>query len=145
MDWKTVFVRGFAPSLSTPGLERLHAALEADEPAVMQGGTTRPLAIKYTLGLTVERADAVAFAVWEPGQTVATVQAEYATIMRHAAARLGDPDWSCPSLAPFYRWYDCTPRSQVFAELAAAVAEVLAARGVTVEDWRLAEALQGRR
>jgi hypothetical protein len=145
MNWRDVFVKGFAPSLSTPGLERLHAALESNDPAVMQGGVTHPPAIQHCHDLTVERADAVAFAGWEPGQSVGTVQTAYRLMTQESAVRLGDADWSCPSLAPFYRWYDRTPRAEVFAELAAVVAEVLAARGVTVQDWRTAEALQGRR
>jgi hypothetical protein len=145
MTWRDVFLKGFAPSLSTPDLERLHAALEADDTAIMQGGLTRPPAIQHCLDLTVERVDAVAFAGWEPGQSVGTVQTAYRLLTQEAAVRLGDADWSCPSLAPFYRWYDRTPRAEVFRELAVVVAEVLAARGVTVEDWRTAEAINGRR
>jgi hypothetical protein len=145
MDWKDVFVRGFAPSLPTAGLERLHAALESDDPAIMQGGVTRPPAIANCLDLTVDRVDAVAFCGWEPDQSVGTVQTAYRLLTQEAAVRLGDADWSCPSLAPFYRWYDRTPRAEVFRELAAVVAEVLAARGVTVTDWRTAEAINGRR
>jgi hypothetical protein len=145
MNWRDVFVRGFAPSLSDAGLTRLHAALESDDPAIMQGGVTRPPAITNCLDLTVERADAVAFTVWKPGQSVHAVQTAYRLLTQEAAVRLGDADWSCPSLAPFFRWYDRTPRSQVFAELAAVVAEVLAARGAEVADWRTAESLNGRR
>jgi hypothetical protein len=145
MDWKDVFVRGFAPSLSDDGLTRLHAALESDDPAIMQGGVTRPPMIANCLDLTVERVDALAFAVWTPGQSVGTVQTAYRQLTEAAAIRLGDRDLSCPSLAPFYRWYDRTPRGTVFTELAATVAEVLAERGVTVQDWRTAEAINGRR
>lgn len=65
--WRKVWRKGFAPLLSTAGLEALKKALETDDPALIQGATTNPPPLECVQDWPVEGACAVSYALWKGG------------------------------------------------------------------------------
>lgn len=129
-SWRTVWRSGFAPILSTAGLEALKVALETDDPRLAQGLTTTPPPLWCVQGWICEGCCPLAFCgVIDAGgfgvATVGDAEAAFSKFCFEADQRLGEPA-AC-------RWFlnaiDDTPRKQMFAELLAEVKLELARRG----------------
>src|SRR5258706_2911603 len=64
-SWRKVWRDGFAPQLSTAGLDALRHALREDDTRLIQGVTTSPPPIPCLREWAVEGACAVAFCAWQ--------------------------------------------------------------------------------
>lgn len=124
--WKRTFREGFAPSFSTKGLEALAEALRADDPHLMQGGTTDPPPLMCVQDFPCECACPVAFVGWkgEELETVGEVEEFFAKACFEADQRLGEPA-ACRYLL---NWVDDSSRDVLRKELLAEVEVVLAER-----------------
>jgi hypothetical protein len=60
-----IFTAGIAPRLGLAGLQALRDALERDEPALIQGNTTKPDLNTTCRGEPCEGACGVAYALWK--------------------------------------------------------------------------------
>lgn len=120
------FVNGIAPVVSTAALRRLLAAVEADDPALIQGATTTPAPLLILADWPVEAACALGFCGWrgEGLETVAQVEEYFATTCFKADQGLGEP----AGCRWFLNWFDETPRPEMRRDLAELLREVLAGR-----------------
>jgi hypothetical protein len=125
-SWRLVWRQGFAPVLSTAGLEALREALVLDDPRLMQGSTTCPPPLICVQDWPVEGACALGFCGWQGDglATVGQVEEFFAQACFEADARLGEP----AACRWFLNWFDDTPRDQMRAELLAEVERELANR-----------------
>jgi hypothetical protein len=145
-SWRLAWRNGFAPQLTDAELLALHEALATDDERLTQGSTTTPPPLMCVQDWPVEAGCVLGFcgAIANGGFGTATVgEAEefFATKCFQADQSLGEP----AACRWFLNWFDDTPRPEVLRDLLAEVERALADRGVTVEDWRLAEAINGRR
>lgn len=136
-SWRTVWRGGFAPVLSTAGLEALAKALRDDDPRLTQGSTTTPPPLICVQDWPVEAADAVGFCGWQGDGlgTVGQVEEHFARCCHAANERLGEPGEPA-ACRWFLNWFDDTPRADMRRELLAEVELALAGRlpPVTVAD-----------
>jgi hypothetical protein len=118
-SWRTVWREGFAPSLSTAGLEALRNALAADDPRLTQGSTTTPPPLMCVQDWPVEAACALGYCGWqgEGLRTVGEVEEYFAKCCFEADQRLGEP----AACRWFLNWYDDCPRDEMRRELLAEV------------------------
>ncbi len=125
-EWKKCWREGFAPNLSTKGLEALHLALATDDPRLIQGSTTAPRR-PGMLGLfPVEAACAIGFCGWKGDglEIVAAVDKFFDQACQKADQFLGKTSaWRL-----FLNWYDLTPRDEMRSQLLAEVELELAER-----------------
>jgi len=119
-SWRAVFREGFAPALSTAGLEALAKALREDDEKVQQCGTT-------VVGWGFDPAKnepvcccPIAYAIWkgEDVQTAEDVDIAFDQVCKEA----GDES------VLFIRWVDSVPREQMLDQLLPEVESVLAER-----------------
>jgi len=125
-SWRLVWRNGFAPVLSTAGLEALREALQLDDPRLTQGSTTTPPPLACVQDWPVEAACALGFCGWhgEGLETVGQVEEYFAQVCFEADCRLGEP----AACRWFLNWFDDTPRDQMRQELLAEVERELANR-----------------
>jgi len=128
--WRLAWREGLAPVLSTAALQALYRALEADDPALLQGATCVPPPLEYAADWPVEAACGIGYCGWrgEGLQTVQEVEEFFHRTCWEADQRLGHP----AVVRFFLNWFDDTPREAMRAELRAEVARTLAGRGVTL-------------
>jgi hypothetical protein len=109
--WQLVWRDGFAPSLSTAGLQALQRALREDDPRLIQGATTSPPPMACVQEWPVEGCCAVGFCAWqgEGIDSVGGVEEFFANACFEADQRLGDP----AACRWFLNWFDDTPRDQM--------------------------------
>ncbi|MCX7664984.1 MAG: hypothetical protein N2112_05510 [Gemmataceae bacterium] len=114
-SWRTVWREGFAPSLSTAGLEALREALINHSEELSQGSTTTPPPLMCVQDWPVEAACAVGYCGWrgEGLETVGEVEEYFARCCFEADQRLGEP----AACRWFLNWFDDTPREEMCAEL----------------------------
>ncbi len=124
--WQTVFHEGFAPSLSTAGLEELRDALHARSCELSQGSTTTPPPLMCVQEWPVEAACAIGYCGWrgEGLETVGEVEEYFARCCFEADQRLGEP----AACRWFLNWFDDTPREHMCRELAVEVELILKQR-----------------
>lgn len=113
--WRECWQKGFIPSISTPGLEALMKALTNDDPALMQGCTTKPPPLMAVQDWPVEGADAIGYCGWKGDNlaTVGEVEKFFAKACFDADQRMGE----VASCRHFLNWYDDTPRDEMRREL----------------------------
>lgn len=135
-SWRKVWRGGAAPLLSTPGLEALLRALEADDPRLVQGQTTVPVPLQCVQDWPVEGADAVAFCGWAGDglETVGEVEEFFARMCFEIDRRLGEP----AACRWFLNFWDETPRRELFALVAGEVRRAL--RDRALDEAALADA-----
>jgi hypothetical protein len=110
-SWRKVWREGFAPVLSTAGLQALRKALTADDTRLIQGSTSSPPPLMCVQDWPVEAACALGFCAWqgEGLETVAEVEEFFARTCYEADQRLGEP----AACRYFLNWFDDTPRPQM--------------------------------
>ncbi|MCE9563842.1 MAG: hypothetical protein K8U57_17505 [Planctomycetes bacterium] len=125
-SWRLVWREGFAPVVSTTGLESLRAALQSDDPRLTQGSTTTPPPLMCVQDWPVEAACALGFCGWQGDdlETVGQVEEFFARLCFEADQRLGEP----AACRWFLNWFDDTPRSEMRRELLAEVERELSER-----------------
>lgn len=130
-SWRMVWRNGFAPLVSTAGLQALRKALNTDDARLMQGATTSPPPLMCVQEWPVESACALGFCGWqgEGLETVGEVEEFFARMCFEADQRLGEP----AGCRYFLNWFDDTPRHEMRPQLLAEVDRTLAER-IAVED-----------
>src|SRR4051812_30523867 len=71
-SWRKVWREGFAPQLSTSGLEALRKALHEDDPRLIQGATTSPPPLQCVQDWPVDACCVLGFCSWQ-GEALETV------------------------------------------------------------------------
>lgn len=114
-NWKEVWRKGVAPSISTPGLKALQKALESNDRKLIQGAMTNPPPIPHMQDASVDGACAIAYCGWygDGLETVGEVEDFFVKTCLEINHRLGEPG-GCFS---FINWFDETPRQKVNEEL----------------------------
>jgi len=109
--WRKVWRDGFAPSLSTAGLEALRTALMTNDGRLLQGATTSPPPMACVQKWPVEATCAVGFCAWhgEGLDTVGEVEEFFARSCHEADERLREP----AACRYFLEWFDDTPRDEM--------------------------------
>jgi hypothetical protein len=123
--WLLCWRDGIAPQLANRQLQALRDALASDDPRLVQGATTTPPPLQCVADWPVEAADAIAFTGWQDGlETVGEVEEFFARMCFECDYRIGEP----AACRHFIRWWDETPRPEVFKALLAEVEATLASR-----------------
>jgi hypothetical protein len=125
-SWRLVWRDGFAPILTTTGLEALRDALLLDDPRLTQGSTTTPPPLMCVQDWPVEAACALGYCGWQ-GEgllTVGEVEEFFAKSCYEADHRLGEP----AACRHFLNWFDDSPREEMRRDLLAEVELALAVR-----------------
>jgi hypothetical protein len=128
-----VWREGFAPVLSTTGLEALWQALRTDDPRLTQGSTTTPPPLMSVHDWDVVGCCSIGYCGWQGCglETVGEVEEFFSRTCFEADQRLGEPGGS----HWFLNWFDDTPREQMQTELLAEVERTLSQRyGVEVGE-----------
>jgi hypothetical protein len=114
-SWRMVWREGFAPVLSTPGLEALWQALREDDPQLTQGSTTTPPPVGCMEGAAVEGCCGIGWCGWKGDrrETVGEVEEFFARCCFEADQRLGET----AGCRWFLNWFDDTPRDEMRASL----------------------------
>jgi hypothetical protein len=125
-SWRKVWRDGFAPVLSTAGLQALRRALLGDDGRLTQGSTTTPPPLMCVQEWPVEGACALGYCGWQGDglETVGEVEEFFARSCFEADQRLGEP----AACRWFLNWFDDTPRDEMRRELLAEVTRTLAER-----------------
>ena len=125
-SWRMVWRNGFAPILSTTGLQSLRDALRSDDMRLVQGTTTTPPPLMCVQDWPVEAACALGFCGWQGDglEAVGQVEEHFAKCCFEADERLGEP----AACRWFLNWFDDTPRSEMLKELLEEVELALAER-----------------
>lgn len=125
-SWRLVFRDGFAPVLSTRGLETLAEALRTDDPRLTQGSTTTPPPLMCVQDWPCEAACPLGFCGWQGDDLTSVGQVEefFARACFEADQRLGEP----AACRWFLNWFDNTPRDAMRAALLAEVELALSQR-----------------
>src|SRR5438552_1232620 len=125
-SWRKVWRDGFAPVLSTVGLQELRKALVRDDARLTQGATTTPPPLQCVLDWPVEGACALGYCAWQGDglESVGEVEEFFARACFEADQRLGEP----AACRWFLNWYDDTPREEMRRQLLAEVNRILAQR-----------------
>lgn len=127
--WRYCWRAGVAPCLSTQALVALRAALESDDPRLIQGSTTEPPPLACVQDWPCEAGCAIGFAGWqgEGLETVGEVNEFFARVCFDIDARLGE----AAGCRWFLAWFDETPRDVMRRELLAEIDLALSARKAT--------------
>ena len=129
-SWRKVFRDGFAPVLSTKGLEALRDALKSDDPRLVQGTSTVPAPLICVEDWPCEGACAVGFCGWQGDdkQTVGACSESFAVACFEADQLLGEP----AACRWFLNWFDDCPRDEMLRELLPEVEAALTARETAI-------------
>jgi hypothetical protein len=125
-SWRQVWRDGFAPVLSSAGLDALRGALRRDDPRLIQGSTSTPPPLMCVRDWPVEAACALGFCGWQGDglDNVGEVEEFFARVCFEADQRLGEP----AACRWFLNWFDDTPREVVRRELISEVELALSRR-----------------
>ncbi len=125
-SWRLTWRKGIAPQLSTNGLKALQAALESDDPRLLQGATTTPPPLQCVQDWPVEAACALGYCGWigEGLESVAEVEEYFAKLCFAIDQTLGEP----AACRWFINWTDDTPRDEMRAQLLVEVRRTLTER-----------------
>src|SRR5258706_9396745 len=118
-SWQRCWRLGLVPLLTPAGLAALRAALESDDPRLVQGATTEPLPIALFADAAVEGACAVGFSLWQ-GCGLDRVGALHLAFRRLCATADDLLDEPLGTVA-FLNWFDETPRGEMRRELLAEI------------------------
>src|SRR5262245_49936948 len=108
--WRKVWRDGFAPLLSTAGLQALRQALIEDDDRLLQGVTTSPPTTSVH-DRPVEGTCAVGYTAWhgEGLESIGEIERHFAESCREADRRLGEAG----ACRYFLNWFDDAPREQM--------------------------------
>src|ERR1700722_19711662 len=125
-SWRMVWRDGFAPVLSTVGLEALWKALRQDDPHLGQGATTTPPPLACNSERVLEGCCSIGWCGWKGGKLEKGGEVEefFARSCFEADQLLGEP----AACRWFLNWFDDTPRQQMRLELLAEVERTLEQR-----------------
>lgn len=125
-SWRKVWREGFAPLLSTAGMQALLTALQSDDKRLLQGATTSPPPMMGVQDWPVEATCAVGFCAWqgEGLTTVGEVDEYFSRACYEVDQRLGEPS----ACRYFLNWFDDTPRHAMRRLLLEEVEQELARR-----------------
>lgn len=114
-SWRKGWREGFAPILSTAGLEAVLKALESDDMRLVQGATTTPPPLMCVQDWPVEAACILGFCGWQGDglTTVGEVELHFANVCFLADQRLGSP----AECRWFLNFWDDTPRDELRREM----------------------------
>lgn len=128
---KDVLTKGFFPLLALNHLEVLEAALRRDDPALIQGCTTKPVPLACVQNWPVEAACMLGYCGWKGDgiKTVSEAEEFFADKCFHADQLLQEP----AACRHFLNWYDETPRDQMRRQLLPLVKAEIARRHESVE------------
>ena len=126
-NWRRVWRHGIRLVLSIEALQALRQALLADDPRLIQGGTTRPRPLAGFGDFPAEGAGALSFGPWQAEGilSVAQVEGRFVRLCDQVDRRTGEPG----SARSFVAWLDDTPRDVMRRELLAEVLRELRLRG----------------
>ncbi|MFL5328533.1 MAG: hypothetical protein ACJ8C4_06425 [Gemmataceae bacterium] len=124
--WRKVWRDGFAPVLSTSGLQALREALMRDDSRLIQGHPTSPPPLQSMLDWPAEGACLLGYSGWQGDgkETVGDVEETIARACFEADQRLGEP----ASCRWFLNWYDEAPRDEMRREMLSEITRELALR-----------------
>lgn len=124
--WRRVWRVGFAPLISTEGLESLREALSNDDPRIIQDATCSPPPLQCVEDWPVESTCPIAWTGWkgESDMSVGEVNDHFDSVCFAVDQAIGEP----ASTRFFLNWWDESPREVVFKELLAEVELALAER-----------------
>ena len=131
-NWRESWRKGFAPVISTAGLESLRAGLIDDDERLLQGTTTSPPRLAAVPDWPCEGACGVGYAAWQ-GDGAATVRevdeafAKYCFAADEAMGEIAGCRW-------FLNFFDDAPRDEARRELLPEVEAELRRRGELVEQ-----------
>ena len=125
-SWRKVWREGLEPLLTTEALQALRAALQSDDPRLVQGATTSPPPLMCVQDWPVEAACALGYCGWvgDGLETVGEVEEFFARLCFETDSRLGEP----AACRWFLNWFDETPRDVMRRELLVEVHRALANR-----------------
>jgi hypothetical protein len=125
-SWRKVWREGLEPLLTTEALQALRAALQNDDPRLVQGATTSPPPLMCVQDWPVEAACALGYCGWvgDGLETVGEVEEFFARMCFETDSRLGEP----AACRWFLNWFDETPRDVMRRELLVEVHRALASR-----------------
>jgi hypothetical protein len=114
-SWRKCWRDGVAPALSDAALAAMVSAIEADDPALIQGATTYPPPLHCNSDLAIESACLIGLAGMRSQglETVGEVEFFFAKTCQQVNEQLGVPD----AVRDFLNWFDDTPREQMRQEL----------------------------
>jgi hypothetical protein len=123
---RNAFRMGFAPLMSERSLEVLRAALESDDPRLIQGATTLPVPLFGRDRNPVEQTDAIAFCLWqaEGMDTTEELYEAFHQLVWDAGCALGEPTEARHYLVA----WDDLPREEAIAATLEMVNEILSER-----------------
>lgn len=127
-SWQRAWRLGIAPSLSEAGLRALEHALLSNDKRLLQGATCSPPPLQCMRDWPVEGACSIGFCGWQGDglNTVAEVEAYFATVCAAADQRLGEP----AAVRYFLNWFDESSRDVMRCEMLLEVErEILRRRG----------------
>lgn len=143
-SWRMVWREGFAPLLSTLGLQALRNALLADDIRLTQGSTTTPPPLACVQDWPVEAACALGYCGWqgEGLETVGEVEEFFARSCFDADQRLEEP----AACRWFLNAFDDMPRNVIFPQLLEEVERELSirSRNDTAHEWEDRKSQSGR-
>jgi len=132
--WVQVWRKGFAPQMSTAGLEMLREALANDDDRLVQGTTLVPPPLDCCAGMEAKCFCALSFTGLSHGlRTVGELESYFSDLCYNAEHALGYPHGP----ASLLNHYDDHPREQVFAELLEEVELALDERYAEMADAEL--------
>lgn len=129
--WRKVWREALAPLLSRSSLLVLKAALESDDPRLIQRQVSQPPPLQCVQDWPCEGGCLIGFAGWqgEGLETVREVEEFFAHVCFEIDQRLGEP----AGCRWFLNWFDETPRDEMRRELLPEVNAALAASSPTPE------------
>lgn len=110
-EWKRVWRRAIAPLLPPEGLDALRLAVEADDPALIQGATVGGLNWIEDPEAEPTCGCALGYALWQGDRlsTVRDVSEAFTRVLQGATMRL---EFKTDTI-PFFRFWDDLPRAEV--------------------------------
>jgi hypothetical protein len=92
-SWRKTWREGFAPLLSTDGLQSLATALATNDPRLIQQATSQPPPLLCVQDWPVEAACAVGYCGWQGDglETVAEVEEFFARMCYEMDMKMGEP------------------------------------------------------
>ena len=120
--WREVFRQGIAPQFSLAGLRALRTALVVDDPRLIQGATMKPEVLLSGEADRISGCCLMAYPFWQGDGNRSHRMVE--TWAADVAAKLGT------SITVFLKFYDLTPRAELFALLLPEVEAVLQVREI---------------
>jgi hypothetical protein len=124
--WQKAWREALSRILSTPALEALQKALQADDSRLIQQATTMPPPLQSVIDWPVEGACAIGYCGWQGDglETVGEVEEYFARVCFEVDNHFNEP----AACRWFLNWFDETPRAQMIHQLLPEVCRTLEER-----------------